>query len=208
MIVVKNGEPASRRGRPRSFDRDAALEKAVETFWRHGYEGTSIADLTGAMGITAQSLYAAFSSKADLYREALAWYQAHVGSLGADLGGESDVVAEMAALLAGSAHAFTRPGRPRGCMISTSVLTCAVENEPIARHVQALRGASIDRLRARIERGIAEGQLKPTTDSQALARFIGAMIQGMSVQAQDGASEPALLAIVDHAVAEIERHRA
>ena len=208
MIVVKNREPTSRRGRPRSFDRDAALEKAVETFWRHGYEGTSIADLTGAMGITAQSLYAAFSSKADLYREALAWYQAHVGSLGADLGGESDVVAEMAALLAGSAHAFTRPGRPRGCMISTSVLTCAVENEPIARHVQALRGASIDRLRARIERGIAEGQLKPTTDSQALARFIGAMIQGMSVQAQDGASEPALLAIVDYAVAEIERHRA
>ena len=208
MIVVKNREPTSRRGRPRSFDRDAALEKAVETFWRHGYEGTSIADLTGAMGITAQSLYAAFSSKADLYREALAWYQAHVGSLGADLGGESDVVGEMAALLAGSAHAFTRPGRPRGCMISTSVLTCAVENEPIARHVQALRGASIDRLRARIERGIAEGQLKPTTDSQALARFIGAMIQGMSVQAQDGASEPALLAIVDHAVAEIERHRA
>ena len=155
MIVVKNREPTSRRGRPRSFDRDAALEKAVETFWRHGYEGTSIADLTGAMGITAQSLYAAFSSKADLYREALAWYQTHVGSLGADLGGESDVVGEMAALLAGSAHAFTRPGRPRGCMISTSVLTCAVENEPIARHVQALRGASIDRLRARIERGIA-----------------------------------------------------
>lgn len=208
MTIVKNGEPASRRGRPRSFDRDAALAKAVETFWRHGYEGTSIADLTGAMGITAQSLYAAFSSKADLYREALAWYQTHVGSLGADLGEESDVVAEMAALLAGSARAFTRPGRPRGCMISTSVLTCAVENEPIARHVQALRGASIDRLRARIERGIAEGQLKPTTDSQALARFIGAMIQGMSVQAQDGASEAALLTIVDHAVAEIERHRA
>lgn len=208
MIVVKNGEPASRRGRPRSFDRDAALAKAVETFWRHGYEGTSIADLTGAMGITAQSLYAAFSSKADLYREALAWYQTHVGSLGADLGEESDVVGEMAALLAGSARAFTRPGRPHGCMISTSVLTCAVENEPIARHVQALRGASIDRLRARIERGIAEGQLKPTTDSQALARFIGAMIQGMSVQAQDGASEAALLTIVDHAVAEIERHRA
>ncbi|CAI9417153.1 HTH-type transcriptional repressor ComR [Pleomorphomonas sp. T1.2MG-36] len=208
MIVVKNGEPSSRRGRPRSFDRDAALAKAVETFWRHGYEGTSIADLTGAMGITAQSLYAAFSSKADLYREALSWYQTHVGSLGADLGEESDVVAEMAALLAGSAHAFTRPGRPRGCMISTSVLTCAVENEPIARHVQALRGASIDRLRARIERGIAEGQLKPTTDSQALARFIGAMIQGMSVQAQDGASEATLLTIVDHAVAEIARHRA
>ena len=208
MIVVKNGEPASRRGRPRSFDRDAALAKAVETFWRHGYEGTSIADLTGAMGITAQSLYAAFSSKADLYREALAWYQAHVGSLGADLGEAGDVVTEMAALLAGSAHAFTRPGRPRGCMISTSVLTCAVENEPIALHVKALRGASIDRLRARIERGIAEGQLKPTTDSQALARFVGAMIQGMSVQAQDGASEAALLTIVDHAVAEIERHRA
>ena len=81
MTVVKNINAGSRsRGRPRAFDRDEALAKAAETFWRLGYEGASIADLTAAMGITPQSLYAAFSSKADLYREALDWYQVHIGA--------------------------------------------------------------------------------------------------------------------------------
>ncbi|HEY8548481.1 MAG TPA: TetR/AcrR family transcriptional regulator [Vicinamibacterales bacterium] len=207
---MENNAPASRRprGRPRAFDRDEALAKAAETFWRLGYEGASIADLTAAMGITPQSLYAAFSSKADLYREALAWYQARVGmSAGRALAEESDVVNALARLLRESVREFTRRGRPRGCMISTAVLTCAVENEPVARHVSALREAMIEAIRARIERGIAERQLKPGTDAAALARFVGAIIQGLSVQAQDGVPREALLAMAEVAIAELERHR-
>lgn len=208
MIVVKNKTPTPRpRGRPRAFDRDKALVKAAETFWRLGYEGASIADLTAAMGITPQSLYAAFSSKADLYREALAWYQAHIGSSTAEALEEPDVVAALTRILRDSAREFTRPDRPHGCMVSTAVLTCAAENEPVARHVSTLRGATLAAIRARIERGIAEGQLRPGTDAEALARFVGAMIQGMSVQAQDGASEAALATLAGHAIAEIERHR-
>ncbi|MDH7804483.1 MULTISPECIES: TetR/AcrR family transcriptional regulator [unclassified Rhizobium] len=209
MIDVKNSKAVSRpRGRPRAFDRDEVLAKAAETFWRLGYEGASIADLTAAMGITPQSLYAAFTSKADLYREALAWYQAHIGASTARALEESDVVAALASVLRESAHEFTRPGRPHGCMVSTAVLTCAVENEPVAQHVSSLRNETLAAIEARISRGIEEGQMKRATDAAALARFVGAMIQGMSVQAQDGASDTALLPIANLAIAEIERHRA
>lgn len=209
MTIAKNAKPASRpRGRPRAFDRDEALAKAAETFWRLGYEGASIADLTAVMGITPQSLYSAFTSKADLYREALQWYQDHVGASTVAALAEGDAVIALTRLLSEAAEEFTKKGRPHGCMISTAVLTCATENEPVARHVSGLRGATLALIRARVERGIDEGQLSPGTDPEALARFVGAMIQGMSVQAQDGASKAALLALARHAVTEIERHRA
>lgn len=208
MTIVKNKKPGSRpRGRPRAFDRDEALAKAAETFWRLGYEGASIADLTAAMGITPQSLYAAFSSKADLYREALKWYQVHIGASTAAALEDDDVVEALTRVLRESPREFTTRGRPHGCMVSTAVLTCATENEPVARHVAGLREATLEAIRARIERGVAEKQLRPDTDADSLARFIGAMIQGMSVQAQDGASAKALSGLAEHAIAEIERHR-
>ncbi|MBK3801449.1 TetR/AcrR family transcriptional regulator [Azospirillum argentinense] len=206
---MKNNAPTPRpRGRPRAFDRDEALAKAADTFWRLGYEGASIADLTAAMGITPQSLYAAFASKADLYREALEWYQATVGASTAAALEEGDAVVALTRVLRDSARDFTRRDRPHGCMVSTAVLTCATENAPVARHVAGLRTATINLIRVRIERGISEGQLKGETNAASLARFVGAMIQGMSVQAQDGAPTEALSALADHAVAEIERHRA
>lgn len=209
VIIVKNAKKTSRpRGRPRAFDRDEVLQKAAETFWRLGYEGASIADLTAQMGITPQSLYGAFSSKAALYRESLAWYQTHIGASNAQALEGPDVIAALTRLLRGSAAEFSRPGRPHGCMVSTAVLTSATENESIANHVARLRSEMLDALRARIERGIAEGQLKTSTDAPALARFVGAMIQGMSIQAQDGASESTLLPMADLAIAEIARHRA
>lgn len=199
--------PGSRpRGRPRGFDRNAVLAKAAVTFWRLGYEGASIADLTAAMGITPQSLYAAFTSKADLYREALAWYQADTGAAMADALEHGDVVMALAHVLRAAARAFTRGDRPAGCMVSTALLTCAVENAPVARHVSSLRNGMLDLLEVRIARGIAEGQLKPTTNAAALAHFAGAVIQGMSVQAQDTAAESTLLGLAEHAIAEIRRH--
>lgn len=209
VIDVKNTEGAPRRrGRPPAFDRNAVLEMAADTFWRLGYEGASITDLTAAMGITPQSLYAAFTSKADLYREALAWYRAHIGASTARALEDENVMTALARVLRDSAHEFTRPGRPHGCMVSTAVLACAVEHETVARHVSGMRNETLDAIRSRIERGIAEGQLQEATDAPALARFVGAIIQGMSVQARDGASRPELSAMADLAVAEIERHRA
>lgn len=213
VIIVKNTPDvektaARRRGRPPAFDRETVLSAARETFWTHGYEGASIADLTAAMGITPQSLYAAFNSKADLYRAALEQYR----GLGADtfsaLGEPIDTVSAFERILRGSAAIFSAPGHPKGCMISTAVLNCASENEVIADHVAAMRRRSLDAFNARIERGIREGDIKAGTNPRALARFLGAIIQGMSVQARDGASHEELLDIAAHAIAEVARHSA
>lgn len=160
----------------------------MTVFWERGYEGSSIADLTEAMGITAPSLYGAFTSKAELYRQTLEHYQG-TAAVGARLALEAPTLREaLARMLEGAAQAFTDSRHPRGCMISTAVLTCATENQPVARHVAGLRDASLEQLRARFQQALAQGELPVTTDIEGLARFYGAIIQGMSVQALDGAS--------------------
>ncbi|WP_224363324.1 TetR/AcrR family transcriptional regulator [Hyalangium versicolor] len=182
-----------------------ALDQALDLFWRRGYEGTSIADLTEELGITAPSLYTAFTSKADLYREALERYREQRGTFTARaLIEEPSFKEAMTRMLRDTAHEFTRPDRPRGCMVSTAVLTCASENEDVARHTTSLRNQSLDMLRTRIERAIAEAELPAETDAEALARFLGAVIQGMSVQAQDGADEATLLTIAETALRAID----
>ncbi|NKN11108.1 MULTISPECIES: TetR/AcrR family transcriptional regulator [Rhizobium] len=213
MIIVKNSADmknptARRRGRPPAFDRETVLSAARETFWAHGYEGASIADLTAAMGITPQSLYAAFNSKADLYRAALEQYRGLGSDTFSALGEPIDTVSAFERIMRGSAAIFSAPEHPKGCMISTAVLNCASENEVIADHVAAMRRRSLDAFAARIERGIREGDMKPETNPRALARFLGAIIQGMSVQARDGASLEELLDIAVLAIAELARHRA
>jgi AcrR family transcriptional regulator len=210
VIVVKNTDPTPRpRGRPRSFDRDAALAVAMETFWRLGYEGASIADLTAAMGITPQSLYAAFGSKAELYREALGLYRATTGSSVAQAFAEAPTVsAAFERVFTERARTFARPGHPAGCMISTAVLTCARENEPIADHLRELRSGALASFRAGLERGKQRGEFRPDLDVDATARFLGAMIQGMAVQARDGASEADLKCLARFARDELARQRA
>ncbi|WP_409565741.1 TetR/AcrR family transcriptional regulator [Methylobacterium sp. E-045] len=210
MVTVKNnGAVVPRpRGRPRAFDRDEALAVAGNTFWRLGYEGASISDLTSAMGITPQSLYAAFRSKADLYREALDWYQREIGAVTTEALMDSDAIAAFERILTESAREFCRSDRPRGCMISTAVLTCATENDAVAARVAGLRDATLAAFHARLQRGVDDGALRPDTDVGALARFIGALVQGMSVQARDGASEADLAGIARLGIAELHRHRA
>jgi AcrR family transcriptional regulator len=207
---MKNPQPTSRpRGRPRGFNRDEALADAMETFWRRGYEGASIADLTEAMGITPQSLYAAFGSKAALYREALAEYRRRMGAANVRaLTEEPSAVTALDRVLRQTAYEFSRPSHPSGCMISTAALAVASENEPIADHLRDLRAGSLAAFKKRIEQAVASGEFKPETDPEALARFLGAIIQGMAVQARDGADAAALLGIADLASATVARHRA
>jgi AcrR family transcriptional regulator len=197
------------RGRPRAFDRDQVLALAGETFWRLGYEGASIADLTAAMGITPQSLYAAFTSKADLYREALAQWRATVGAFTARaLAEERTAAAAFDRALREAAREYTRQDRPRGCMLSTAVLTCAVENDRVAAYVAGLRADVLAAFTARIERGMRDGDVRPETDAAGLARYLQTVFQGMSLQARDGADEAELAAIAAIASAEVARHGA
>jgi len=207
VIAPEIPPSARRRGRPRRFDRAAALALAGELFWRLGYEGTSVADLTAALGITPQSLYAAFGSKAELYREALAWYRAGDGGFVEQaLVEEPTAIAAIGRLLHQAAREFTRPGRPPGCMISAAVLTCATENQPVADHTSALRRATLGLLQERLEAAVAAGELRSDADAAALARFVGAIIQGLSVQARDGATEAELDALATLALDQLKRH--
>lgn len=196
------------RGRPRSFDRNEALAKAALTFWRLGYEGASINDLTAAMGITPQSLYSAFRSKADLYLETLDWYRQDMNLPVRTLLAEGpSAVATISGLLRTYAQRYSRPDRPGGCMISTGALALAEENRSVEQHLTGLRRTSLAAYRDRLERAIVEGELKPGTDPEALARFIATVIQGMAVQGHDGASTEQLLAVAEIAIGELERHR-
>ncbi len=210
MKNIEETENSSRRkrGRPPAFDRETVLAAARDTFWKHGYDGSSIADLTVAMGITPQSLYAAFGSKAELYRETLDQYRRMPRpEPGNPFQDELDTVTAFERFLTNSAKIFTAPEHPKGCMISTAVLNCAEENEPVAHHVASMRLQALDIFTARIERGIAEGDLRPEANPRSLARFLGAIVQGMSVQARDGATTEELLALLSHGLSELRKYQ-
>ncbi|WP_233576786.1 TetR/AcrR family transcriptional regulator [Citreicoccus inhibens] len=168
----------------------------MAVFGRQGYEGASLVDLTQAMGITAPSLYAAFESKAALYRRCLAHYRAGAGAFTQRaLTGEGTTRECFARVLRDSAAHFVRDQALRGCLISTAALTCAAENQAVVEHTASLRADALAQFEARIERGLAEGDVPAGTDTKMLARYIGAVLQGMSVQAQDGAPEAELLQV-------------
>ncbi|WP_338863218.1 TetR/AcrR family transcriptional regulator [Myxococcus stipitatus] len=184
------------RGRPREFDEAKVLDQALEVFWRLGYEGATVADLTGATGLSATSLYAAFDSKEGLYRRVLEHYrEGPGGNTGRALEEEPTARGGFERVLREAARNFTRRKLPPGCMISTAVLRCAQAHRPVADLVSSLRQATVASFRERLARAVREGELPEGTDTGALARYFGALLQGMSVQAADGATEADLLAL-------------
>jgi AcrR family transcriptional regulator len=194
-------EPARKRGRPRVLDREVGLEVAARLFWEHGYEGTSIADLTRAMGVTPPSLYAAFGSKEDLYRQALDQnIERESKRRSAALQGEMSAYDALAFYLDDVVQGVTDPRKPRGCIVSTAVLQHAEENESVARAVAARREGSIQAIKARFDRAVSEGELPTDIDTDSLARFYAAVVQGMSAQACDGAGTATLKKLVDIAL--------
>lgn len=182
------------RGRPRAFDREAALAEATRLFWSKGYEATSIADLTKAMGIGSPSLYAAFGSKEALYAEALRYYRDNFETLfWGNFDGATSAREAVMALLMDSAASMSgcRADVPAGCMVALSSVASEGHAE-LGAQVHAAREGGLKRLQARIERAIAEGELPAAADAEALARFVLTVQSGMSVLARDGASRVAL----------------
>ncbi|MHA3703253.1 TetR/AcrR family transcriptional regulator [Jatrophihabitans sp. YIM 134969] len=178
-------------GRPRSFDRDAALAAAVEQFWRTGYEETSIAMLTSAMGVTPPSLYAAFGDKRQLFEEAASVYFAHTCE-GLDSAMALPVVQDaIARMLDDTAHAHTDAATPPGCLMLT---------EP---RLEAQRAVVHQRLRDRLDRAVRDGDLPPTADAEHLATFLVAVLRGMSGRARDGGTLEELQAIAGVALAAV-----
>lgn len=186
--------PPRARGRQPTFDRNEALETALELFWRHGYDGVSVSDLTKAIGIAAPSLYHAFGSKADLYREVLGRYG--TSGMSPQEIAEAPSAREAARqMLERGIAAVTTPGRPLGCMVSSGMLMTSAENAGLAAELKAMRASSRRALQDRIARDIEKRRLPAGTDAAALARLIAALLQGMSVQALDGASSAELCTV-------------
>ncbi|MGW0225299.1 TetR/AcrR family transcriptional regulator [Streptomyces tendae] len=201
----RSGAPARRgaartRGRPRSFDRATALEAALLAFWEHGYEATSVSDLTRVMDIGAPSLYAAFGDKRSLFEEVVQEYGARYGSFGdRALAEELTARAGVARMLREAAAEYTAPGRPHGCLVIHAAANCSTAE--VEESLRQRRNANIASIERRIGADVAEGVLPPDTDAAALARYTGAMIQGMSQQARDGATRVELEALAEIALA-------
>lgn len=194
-------KPVRKRGRPRALDHDVGLEIASRLFWERGYEGTSTADLTKAMGINPPTLYSMFGSKEELYRQALEFSVSRENRRRLEILQSSRPTYEALRLyLYDIADGDTQPDRPRGCMVATAVLQHAEENASVARMTAALREASMQTLKARFDRAVDEGELPVQTDTDTLARFYGAIVQGMSAQACDGACNTRLKRLIDVAL--------
>ncbi|MCD9032778.1 TetR/AcrR family transcriptional regulator [Luteimonas sp. Y-2-2-4F] len=196
------------RGRPRRFDREVALQRAMEAFWANGYEATPLADLMAAIGINPPSFYAAFGSKEALYREAVDRYLATcgAGSMQA-LAGTGSARDAIEAMLRASLEIALASPSSGGCMVSLGLVNGQPRNAALREHMRGLRRDTARLIGERLERGVVEGELPAETDSGRLAAYFAAILQGISLQAQDGAGRDTLLGIVETAMTVLEPQR-
>ena len=191
------------RGRTRTFDADAALEHAVDLFARQGYEGTSIAELTDAMGITPPSLYAAYGNKRQLFDLVIERYGEHRRSYMQGVMSQPTAYLAAKRFLEGAAEHDTEPGQPRGCLTVQGCLTASPEDHAVAEALARQRAANQAAIERRFQQGVEDGDLPAGTNAAALARYIATVSQGISVQASGGASREQLLEVAELAVATI-----
>lgn len=194
-IERASARPAGKTGRPLSFDRNIALEQAMLTFWRHGYETTSITDLTAAMGISTPSLYGAFGDKRRLFLEATQLY-AGDRAAAADAIDSAPTARDAARdMLEGAVIGYTGETTPHGCLLASATASGSAASLDVQRAVADIRSFFTDRLRNRIERDVSTGILPETTDTHALAGLVTTIMQGLSVLARDGIGRASLQAI-------------
>ena len=175
-------------GRPRSFDRAHALECALDAFWERGYEGTSVAQLTEAIGIGAPSLYAAFGDKQALFEEAAGHYRERLERSMADSFAARTAAEAIESMMVSAVEYYTEPGHPKGCLVMS---------EPRLATARASARAAIA---GRLEQGVADGDLPGDVDVEALAAFVGVQLAGLSARARDGATREELLAAITAAM--------
>jgi AcrR family transcriptional regulator len=185
-------------GRPRAFDVEKALHQAMQVFWRKGYLGTSLSDLTDAMGINRPSLYAAFGNKKSLFRKALAHYANGPSSYLSDALQEPTARAVVERLLHGVVDLLTDPRTPTTCLWVHGALSCG--DDPLREEFAAQRAAGLAELRTRFKRAVADGNLLPDSDADALAHYVQTVNFGLTVQASTGATRKELLRIVEIAL--------
>jgi len=191
------------RGRPRTFDPDVALRRALDLFWERGYEGTSLNDLAEAMGIASASIYACFGNKENLFRQVMALYGRTSGEPPRRALQEHQTArAAVHAMLRATAEQITGPDTPHYCMLILAAPTGAVENHPVREFLADRRRDMHTTIRDRLARGVSEGDLTASPDAlDALARYYTTVVQGLSLQARDGATRAELEAVITCAMA-------
>ena len=179
-------------GRPRTFDADASLDRAVEVFWRQGYEGTTLADLTAAMGVNKPSLYAVFGTKEELFQQVVRRYAERELSYFGDALAQPTALQVVSDYLSRNADAVTRPDRPRGCLSIQGGLSANPANETVTQFLASSRLGGEQALAERLNRARADGDLPGSADPATLARFVMVVAEGQAVHAAAGASREEL----------------
>ena len=183
-------------GRARAFDADEALDKAMTVFWRKGYDGASLSDLTEAMGINRPSLYAAYGNKQQLFRKALERYGEGPSSYEREALAQPTAREVAEGLLRGAADVQTDPNTPAGCLATLGTTYCAEDSSPVGKMLIASRLAGHAAIRERFERARAEGDLPADANPKALTHYIGAVVCGMAVLAASGATRNELERVI------------
>ncbi|RZT20775.1 TetR family transcriptional regulator [Kribbella sp. VKM Ac-2569] len=188
------------RGRPRTFDPDIALRQALDVFWERGYEGTSLNDLAQAMGIKSASIYACFGSKESLFRQVMALYGATAGEPPRRALREGPTAqAAIHAMLQATADQITHPEHPHYCMLILAAPTGAVENHAVREFLADRRHDMYVEIKDRLAR---DGDLQvPPAGLEAMARYYTTVVQGLSIQARDGATRAELETVITCAMA-------
>jgi AcrR family transcriptional regulator len=197
---MNKGKSTERRGRPRTFNTDEALDKALLVFWQKGYEGASIDELTEVMGISRPSLYAAFGDKETLFRKALDRYESGPSSFAREALKEPTARGVVERLLREAIKMHTDPNTPTGCLMVHGALASGDGSASIRQELNARRAADEAGLRRRLVRARAEGDLPFDANPADLARYIVTIIRGMAVQASGGASRNELRRVVQMAL--------
>ncbi|WP_331450239.1 TetR/AcrR family transcriptional regulator [Streptomyces prasinus] len=187
-------------GRPRGFDADEALERAMLVFWEHGYEGASLSALTGAMGISTTSMYAAFGNKEELFRKALERYTEGPGGYLTRALDEPTALGTATAILTGTVRTTTRPARPHGCLGVQGALATSDPGRGVRDLLAAWRTNGCHSVRERFQRAVDDGDLPPGTDPGLLARYVTTLAFGIAVQAASGVARDDLQEMADAAL--------
>ncbi|MDA8371423.1 MAG: TetR/AcrR family transcriptional regulator [Nocardiopsaceae bacterium] len=191
------------RGRPRGFDRDAALGQATRLFWEHGYEATSIAELTRVMGVKPPSLYAAFGDKKALFEEVVHNYGRSPAGMFAAAALEEEPTAyrALARILREAAAIYPDPAHPAGCLVISAATNVTPQDAEVRAFLRDLRNTNLAGLEARLRTAREDGELPVDTDTHALAGYFATVIQGMSQRARDGAQSGELAKVAELALA-------
>src|ERR1700678_2095650 len=198
LIGMKHEKATSALGRPRAFDTEKALDSAMQVFWRKGYLGTSLSDLTNAMGINRPSLYAAFGNKKSLFRKALNHYAEGPSSYLSKALQEPTAHAVVERMLHGVVDLLTDPQTPTTCLWVHGALSCG--DDPLREEFVAQRAAGLADLRKRFRRAKVDGDLPETVDEDVLAQLVQTLNFGLTLQASTGATRKELMGIVENAL--------